>query len=306
MNKYIITILAILLLGNVNDGKSQDLSSLKGPYLGQKRPGKTPEIFAPGIVQSNATEFGITISVDGNEIYFTRRLSREVGNKIYSYKNINGKWTLLSPPLFGWGDGKEMEPNLSPDENRLYFVSRRPLPEGTTGKTWVKTWYVEKSGHNWSEPKFVGSPVMESGAMYTTQSNSGNIFFTGPIPGQTGGQGIHMSKIIGDKFDEPKYLPDEINGLNNAGHPYIAPDESYILYDYNNMDQNNNKNLVINLKEGNSWGDPINLSEYIGNSDAYAAFVSFDGKYLFFSSGGNIYWVDAGIIEEIKNKIGEH
>ncbi len=28
--------------------------------------------------------------------------------------------------------------------------------------------------------------------------------------------------------------------------------------------------------------------------------VSFDGKYLFFSSGGDIYWLDAKIIERIK------
>jgi hypothetical protein len=30
--------------------------------------------------------------------------------------------------------------------------------------------------------------------------------------------------------------------------------------------------------------------------------VSFDGEYLFFSGGGDIYWVDAKIIDKLKPK----
>ena len=46
---------------------------LKGPYLGQKQPGMTPEIFAPGIVSTEKfREFSGTFTPDGKEYYFFR------------------------------------------------------------------------------------------------------------------------------------------------------------------------------------------------------------------------------------------
>ena len=33
---------------------------------------------------------------------------------------------------------------------------------------------------------------------------------------------------------------------------------------------------------------------------AAIAWVTTDGKYIFFKAEGDIYWVDAGIIEELK------
>lgn len=44
-----------------------------GPYLGQKPPGMTPEIFRPGIVSlSEAVEYGMAFTPDGQEFYFNR------------------------------------------------------------------------------------------------------------------------------------------------------------------------------------------------------------------------------------------
>ncbi|MCJ8272850.1 MAG: hypothetical protein MJK04_26065, partial [Psychrosphaera sp.] len=52
-------IFALLLLPFVrveaNEQKPVEIPVLTGPYLGQKPPGSTPEIFAPGIV--NTEEF---------------------------------------------------------------------------------------------------------------------------------------------------------------------------------------------------------------------------------------------------------
>ena len=44
----------------------------KSPYLGQKPPGMTPEVFAPGIVSTkNNIEFKIAISPDGKYLFYT-------------------------------------------------------------------------------------------------------------------------------------------------------------------------------------------------------------------------------------------
>lgn len=45
----------------------------RGPYLGQKPPGKTPTIFAPGIISiADFAEIRIAFSPDGSECFFSR------------------------------------------------------------------------------------------------------------------------------------------------------------------------------------------------------------------------------------------
>jgi hypothetical protein len=54
------------------------------------------------------------------------------------------------------------------------------------------------------------------------------------------------------------------------------------------------------------WMTPVYMGDEINSGGAGFAFVSPDGRYLFFNSGRNgnydIYWVDAGIIDELKPK----
>lgn len=73
MTKGIVLLFAtVFLIGAPNAEYSfPTWEQLQGPYLGQKPPGKTPEIFAPGIV---STEYynhsSVTVSPDGREIYW--------------------------------------------------------------------------------------------------------------------------------------------------------------------------------------------------------------------------------------------
>ena len=55
-------------------------------------------------------------------------------------------------------------------------------------------------------------------------------------------------------------------------------------------------------KQGN-WSDAINMGESI-NTDKHelCPFVSANGKYLFYTSNQNIYWVSTKILENYKNE----
>ncbi len=305
--KLLCILTSVTLFGLcMSNAQEHDLSIPEGPYLGQEPPGKTPEIFAPGLISTDATEFGITISKDSYEIYFSRRESMETGNRIHAYKYESGQWVTLPQPLFGW-EGRESEPNFSPDERRLYFGSGRPKPEMVTDTKMPVQWYVERIGDKWSTPEMIGTPVIEYGNMFLTQANNGTIYFTGFNPEK----GIYSARKKGDGFDTPHYLPKEINHLVNPAypryfnpaHPGISPDESYIIYD-NAVDDKWTTNLFISFRKDHYWSKASNITEYIGwERESWGPFVSFDGKYLFFSSGGNIYWVDAGFIEELRSDI---
>ncbi|MBU1014754.1 MAG: hypothetical protein KKG99_17295, partial [Bacteroidetes bacterium] len=117
------------------------------------------------------------------------------------------------------------------------------------------------------------------------------------------GYGIYKSQFINGEYAKPEFLPKEINKSKyfGASHPFIAPDESYLILD---APINGNSGLFISYKkEDGSWteavafGHPINTEAYEG-----IATVSPDGKYLFFNRDNDIYWVSTKIIEELRPK----
>jgi hypothetical protein len=70
------------------------------------------------------------------------------------------------------------------------------------------------------------------------------------------------------------------------------------------VDEEGSKNLYISFRDNNGeWTEPRNMYQCVGFPEhAAMPHVSFDGEYLFFCSGGDIYWVDAKIIEELRPK----
>ena len=70
---FLIFVVIIILLFSCIKNSSQaqySFPELSGPYLGQKPPGDTPELFAPGIISTAMYTRDITIMPDGKEIYF--------------------------------------------------------------------------------------------------------------------------------------------------------------------------------------------------------------------------------------------
>lgn len=68
-------VLFIYLLFLFSEVISQESIKIKETYtyFNQKLPDSIPEIFAPDIISKEYAEFGITISNDFTELYFTRR-----------------------------------------------------------------------------------------------------------------------------------------------------------------------------------------------------------------------------------------
>ncbi len=52
-------------------------------------------------------------------------------------------------------------------------------------------------------------------------------------------------------------------------------------------------------QDGN-WGEAIDLSDHGIKPGARGAYISPDGKYLFFSCDGDIWWVDIQVIEKLR------
>lgn len=128
----------------------------------------------------------------------------------------------------------------------------------------------------------------------------------------------HMSysRLVNGKYETPKKMSDAVNRGKYIAHPYIAPDESYLMWDAEKMDENTPDIYISFRQKDGSWSEAINMGDTI-NTAAYEQRpkVSPDGKYLFFWRGdkkvsadgstyweGNPHWVDAKIIETLRPK----
>jgi Tol biopolymer transport system component len=274
------------------------LITMSADYLGQPPPGLNPTLFAPGIISTKSgMEFGGTFSPDGKEFYFTRYRGKEElkTNTIIVSKRIDGIWTEPRVAAFS-GQYFDFEPFISYDGNRLFFGTRRPLQEdGEPGE--VRQWVLEKEQNDWSGP-IPFAPLIDRFAMYLTESKNGNIYYTGKD--QDGHFQIFMMEKIGDEYQEPEKLDGAVNCAAYVAHPFIAPDERYLLFDVqpNSPDSEENYLYISFKQDDGSWTKAKKMSSEINSADiVMCPGVSPDGKYLFFYREDNIYWMDARIIE---------
>ena len=293
--------LAALLVRKGTSQAPPKFPVLKGNYLGQTEPGDTPQMFAPGIVSGHGFDSEHSPAVftpDLKEVYWTQKFR----GPILFMEQKNGVWTAPKPAPFcsEYGDG---EPIFSPDGKKLFFLSFRPVkPGGPSDKE--NMWYVERTQDGWSEPKSVSQKInaFDLHWLFSVADNE-TIYFTSPGGNSYGQRDIYSSRLINGEYEEPKNLGNVINTTGIDHTPYIAPDESYLIYvsskeSSSPMDM---KFYISYRNEDGSWMKPINMGPKI-NSIQYALCpaVTPDGKYLFFIGAGDIYWVDAKIIEELK------
>lgn len=278
--------------------QQSDIPKLTGQYLGQKLPGTAPEIFAPGFVSTELHEFSCCFSPDGNEFYFSRRDS--VLNKaiIMVSKLVNETWT--EPVMASFVENKySFEPSVTPDNKRLYFQYGEPIP-GQNGPP-MNVLYVERVGDGWSETKNPGSPFNPAKAMHISSTEDGTLYTT-DISGGPGSECLAIIKKVNGEYLTLEKLGDPLNRETQSMHPYISPDESYIIFGSMRPTQQINSVLFYSYKkEDGKWSEPkeINLGMRAGQPH-----VTPDGKYLFFTSGeqgkGDLYWVSTKIVDELK------
>jgi len=305
MNDFqkLLTVFSILLFSlNIKVGYTQNSDHI---YFSQSPPGNTPEIFASGIISTEEFEFNGTFSNDATEYFFTRRPTYEgAENRIYYTHLIDGKWS--EPTLAPFAKNVfEFEPVMSPSEDKIYFYSERKQNrnENYDGDLWV----TEKTQSGWSEPQYFLSPANKKWCMSICPTNSKTIYFSSNYNGV---RGIFKAECINGEYPHVTYLEGEINSIAYS-HPYVAPDESYIIMDAQPSGRGKPELFICFKNENGSWSKPINMGPEINATKTeFGASVSPDGKYLFFhrrvDGQGDIYWVDSKIIQLLKQKTSKY
>jgi len=280
----------------VHPAGEQERARPQGPYFGQTLPGTTPVVFAPGVVSTAAHEFACSFTPDGLEFYFTRRATPQSPTLIMVSRSVNVTWTEPEPAAFNDQSAQmSFEPQVTPDGRRLYFSSDRPLPgAGQGGPPGLNVWYVERQRNGWGTPREAGAPFNPMRAMYVSMTKTGTIYTT-DISAGMGTESIAVSRLAEGKYTALEKLGAPVNVEAGSMYPYIAPDESYLIY---TRRAGQALGLVVSFRNPDgTWREPraINLGMPAGTPN-----VSPDGRYLFFTAGergkSDIYWVSASVV----------
>jgi hypothetical protein len=302
MRTVLCSVLLLAALGSAARAQQAPTGfpELAGPYLGQKTPGTTPEIFAPGIVSTEAHEFSCSFTPDGNEFYFTRRDPEKNIPLIMVTKLADGRWTKPEAVPFV-ENAPSFEPRVTADGKRLYFTVMKTIP-GQEGPP-MNVFYVERQGSGWGAAQNAGPTFNPMKAMYISTTRDGTIYTTS-VAGGPGSESVGVARPVEGKYEKIEKLGPPINVGAQDMYPFVAPDESYLLFNSKRPVEGIKSGLFVSFRrEDGTWGDPaaVGLPLEVG-----LPLVSPDGKFLFFTAGergkSDIYWVDAKVIETLRPK----
>ncbi|HEX9935137.1 MAG TPA: hypothetical protein VGB38_08075 [bacterium] len=284
MKRIVHFVLLSIGLFDIHSLSSQDQN---WQYLGQKPPGDTPEIFAPGVVSIDSkNSHALAVSPDGKTIIFSRYPDRT--SYILTFEN--GQW---SGPVESFFYGKEV--SFSRDGNRIFYY--------TDGDIFC----VEKQPTGWSPPVRLGAGVNTQGMeYYPCIVDDGSMYFSRDGNWNTGR--LMVSQYREGEFQTARDLGLPINS-GGALHAWVAPDERTMVFNSPRTGSHTRLDIWASFrKTDGSWTNPQNLGKTV-NSVADAILcptVTPDGRYLFFTklnfntNTGNIYWASTGLIDSVR------
>ena len=289
--------IATLLLNNGADPDVIKKVSAVGPYMGQAPPGTVAKIFAPRFISTEEYEFGSVFNAAGTEFYYGVDLG---GHNVIRYSKLKGtSWTkpvtLLQHETYGYND-----PFLSPDEQRLYFISDQAL-DGQGASKDIDIWYVQREGDHWSNPINAGPNINSEGEeYYISFTENGRMYFASDV--NQSHHDIYYSDYNNGQFQQAVKLGSAINTDAYEADVFVAPDESYLIFCAQRPEGMGRGDLYISFKEDNgTWSTAVNMGEAVNTFEhELCPFVTADGRYLFYTSNQDIYWISTAIFEGLR------
>ncbi|TMP31058.1 hypothetical protein [Pseudoalteromonas rubra] len=276
----IFPLLLVGLTTSYSSNAHSQAPAFKGPYLGQLSPGLTPRAFAPGVIATDThLETEVLFLPDMTELTFTRSGGEYGQSTLLAMQYRNDAWHWKSIPA---GKTKAYQSRFSPPVSEIKKIA-----------------------------PFKGIPVIG----YTRSATDTIYFYV--LNFDDGSGHLSYSRKINGRYETPVKMSNAVNQGKYIAHPFIAPDESYLMWDAE-KDGENTPDIFISFRQPDgSWGEAINMGDKI-NTPLYEQRpkVTPDGKYLFFWRGdvktkqdgsryvvGSPYWVDAHVIEQLRPKL---
>ncbi|MGH9898375.1 MAG: TolB family protein [Pyrinomonadaceae bacterium] len=280
--------LAAVLLVSCGSSTTASSGEASRPPYASKEPMPEPTVFAEGVVSTGDYESHPAFTPDGRTLYFLKNSPTfNFWTIVVTHFKNNNLWSTPEVASFS-GQYRDADPFITSDGSKFYFISDRPkaVPNIKEEERSLDIWLMEKVRNGWSAPKNLGAPVNSSGnEWYPTVALDGTLFFGSDRAEGKGGTDIYRSRLVNGKYMEPENLGDAINTQFDEFEPYIAPDQSYLIFMAVRPDGRGGSDLYISHQRGGAWTKAVNLGDKINsNGSEYSPKVSPDGKYFFWSS----------------------
>jgi Tol biopolymer transport system component len=260
-----------------------------------------PRIFAEGVISTGDYDTHPAFSPDGKTLYFLKCTADIKTCTICVSHFKNDRWTEPTVAPFS-GQYWDVDPFVTKDGKTVYFSSNRPLKEGASAKADTDIWKVEVTSSGWGSPVRLDSPINSEGSeYYPTLADNGTFYFGSTRDGSKGGSDIYRCALTNGKYAAAENLGDSINTADNEFEPFIAPDESYLIFMATIPQGLNNGDLYFSNNINGRWSKAEKLpAPFNSTGTEWSPKVTRDGQYFFFSSARNTQSISPPSAETIE------
>lgn len=296
-NCSIRVVLALVLFSDVISSCTTHSSAQNEiPY--PSPPDSIAQRFLAGLVSTDSTDFNSAFSPDGKSFYFSRSANSKTSIYVTSHDGKNWNVPILAPAIRT--KYSEADPAFGPD-GKLYFISNRPKDSTDTILDY-DIWFVTPMGDaGWSEPKNLEPVNSDSSEFYISFSKNGNLYFSSSRKGGFGAEDIYVSRFRNEQYTAPENLGQVINSTYSEYDPCISANEDILVFTSSNRWDTFGKGDLYGSKvtDASQWLRPVNLGKRLNTkAREYCAYFSPDSKYFFFSSQGDVKWLNSQFIKE--------
>jgi Tol biopolymer transport system component len=245
-------------------------------------PSAVLSVFEAGTVSDGFDNRDLAISAGGDELYFTLQHENRISIVMHAKRQRNG-WTVPQPASFS-GKYKDLEPAFSPDGERLYFASNRPLTDsGVTAD--FNIWYIQRSNGSWSKPEPLDSNINSGKDEYYPSLNRQNDLYFTRDNGEKK-EDIFIARFTNGRYLPAQPLPEAVNGPGYEFNAFVDPDNRFLIFtSYGRADDLGGGDLYISYYKNSSWQSAIHLNPPVNSSSIdYCPYISPDGRFFYFTS----------------------
>ena len=247
-----------------------------------------PELYGAGLFSTGLWDFFMAFSPDQTLVLFCRANDDFSAYDIYETRREVGEgWRAPAKPAFAtaWSNA---DPHISPDGRTLFFISNRPGPGDSLASKTYDIWTASlEAGGKWSEPHRLGPPISLPGwdEWSPSVAANGNLYFGSDRPGGSGGLDLYVARRVNGTYQMPENLGPAVNSASAEVEPWIAPDESYLIFSaIGRRGSTGRYDLYLSRRSGGAWQRPMPLADVNTRWNEFNQSVSPDGQWLYFSS----------------------
>ena len=231
---------------------------------------------------------------------------------MYHSELVDGMWSAPRPLLLFPDQRRAVADDMavSPDGRELYFLGNHPAGVGNSD-----IWRSRRINGRWSTAEVVPPPIStEASEVYPVIVADGSLYFASNRPGGLGPRSsLYRAQRLPDgSFAAPVLVPPPVNSQFGVGDTFVSPDESYMVMASGRPPSAGGGDLFVSFRRpGGGWSEPAHLGPTINTDQSdFCPMVTPDGRFLFFSrrqgaswgaaTAGDVYWVDAKILEPVQ------